>query len=189
MESCVKYLMINEEEHVGRFGAKVKNYPPIRPKAETELLWSHIAAGHCDFVSSDHVSWGLEKKSDPNIFKNTSGGPGIETLLPAFWTGCEEHGISPTMVVKQLCEGPAKAFLLADKGRLEAGADADIVVLEPGRFPFDPSKSLSAVKWSSYEGREFTVRVAATYVRGALAWDGSAIRNNAGDGRFLRPAA
>ncbi|MCR4524000.1 dihydroorotase family protein [Bosea sp. 47.2.35] len=188
-ESCVQYFMLNAEEHGPRFGAKIKHYPPIRPKAESDLLWSHLAAGHCDFISSDHVSWGLEKKGDPMIFKNTSGGPGIETLLPALWTGCEEHGLSPTIVVKQLCEGPAKAFLLADKGRLEAGADADITVLEPGRFIHDPSKSLSAVKWSSMEGREFRVRVAATYVRGQLAWDGKEIRNKAGDGRFLRPAA
>lgn len=188
-ESCVQYFMLNAEEHGPRFGAKIKHYPPIRPKAESDLLWSHLAAGHCDFISSDHVSWGLEKKGDPNIFKNTSGGPGIETLLPALWTGCEEHGLSPTIVVKQLCEGPAKAFLLADKGRLETGADADITVLEPGRFIHDPSKSLAAVKWSSMEGREFRVRVAATYVRGQLAWDGEQIRNKAGDGRFLRPAA
>ena len=187
IETCVQYLVLNEEEHVRRFGAKLKHYPPIRPKAETELLWSHVAAGHCDFISSDHVSWGLERKGDPNIFKNTSGGPGIETLLPALWTGCEQHGVAPTMVVKQLCEGPSKAFQLADKGRLAAGADADIVVLEPGRFTFDPSKSLSAVRWSSFEGREFTVRVAATFVRGSLTWDGWAICNKAGYGRFLRP--
>lgn len=189
VESCVQYFMLNAEEHGPRFGARIKHYPPIRPKAESEKLWTHLAAGHCDFVSSDHVSWGLEKKGDPNIFKNTSGGPGIETLLPAFWTGCEEHGISPTMVVKQLCEGPAKAFLLKDKGRLAEGADADVVVLERGRFVFDPSHSFAAVKWSSMEGREFRVRVAATYVRGALAYDGAHIVNKAGDGRFLRPAA
>lgn len=189
IESCVQYLMLNEEEHVRRYGARAKHYPPIRPKAETELLWSHIAAGHCDFISSDHVSWGLERKGDPNIFKNTSGGPGIETLLPAMWTGCEEHGLSPMLAIELLCEGPARAFQLADKGRLEAGADADIAVLERGRFPFDPSKSLSAVRWSSFEGREFTVRVAATFVRGGLVWDGTQICNDAGDGRFLRPAA
>ncbi|CAM5771913.1 dihydroorotase [Bosea minatitlanensis] len=189
VESCVQYFMLNAEEHGPRFGARIKHYPPIRPKAESDLLWSHLAAGHCDFISSDHVSWGLEKKSDPNIFRNTSGGPGIETLLPALWTGCEEHGLPPTIVVKQLCEGPAKAFLLADKGRLEAGADADIAVLEPGRFVHDPGKSLSAVRWSSMEGRELRVRVAATYVRGRLAWDGQRICNKAGDGRFLRPTA
>lgn len=189
IETCVQYLMINVEDHLDRFGAKIKHYPPIRSKAENELLWSHVAAGHCDFVSSDHVSWGLEKKGNANVFANTSGGPGIETLLPAFWTGCEEHGISPTTVVRQLSEGPARCFNLAEKGALAAGKDADIVVLEPGRFVHDPSKSFSAVRWSSFEGREFRVRVAGTYVRGKLAYDGSRITNDAGDGKFLRPTA
>lgn len=189
IETCVQYLMINVEDHLDRFGARIKHYPPIRSRAEGELLWSHMAAGHCDFVSSDHVSWGLEKKGDPNVFKNSSGGPGIETLLPAFWTGCAEHGIAPTMVVKQLCEGPARCFQLAEKGSLATGFDADIVVLEPGRFIHDPSRSLSAVRWSSFEGRVFQVRVAATYVRGKLAYDGAKIVNRGGDGKFLRPTA
>ncbi|AXC50183.1 allantoinase [Paracoccus suum] len=189
IETCVQYLMLNEEEHVRRFGARTKHYPPIRPRAQMEALWTHIAAGHCDFVSSDHVSWGLETKQAENFFDNMSGGPGLETLLPAFWTGCEEHGISPSMVTRQMCSGPARSFLLADKGRLAPGADADIVVLEPGRFIHDPSNSQAAVQWSSFEGREFSVRVAATYSRGKLVWDGKAIRNQAGDGQFLRPAA
>lgn len=187
-ESCVQYFMLNAEEH-GPLRRQDQALPADPPEGESDLLWSHLAAGHCDFISSDHVSWGLEKKGDPMIFKNTSGGPGIETLLPALWTGCEEHGLSPTIVVKQLCGGRPRPSCLPTRGRLEAGADADITVLEPGRFIHDPSKSLSAVKWSSMEGREFRVRVAATYVRGQLAWDGKAIRNKAGDGRFLHPAA
>ena len=77
----------------------------------------------------------------------------------------------------------------ARKGALAAGKDADIVVLEPGRFVHDPSRSFSAVRWSSFEGREFSVRVAATYVRGQLAYDGEQIVNQPGDGMFLRPAA
>ena len=188
IETCVQYLMLNEEEHMRRFGAKTKHFPPIRPKREVDLLWTHIANGDCDIVSSDHVSWGLERKGNPDIFKNSSGGPGLETLLPAFWTGCEEHGLSPTTAVKQLSDGPARLFGLGGrKGSLEVGADADIVVLEPGRFVFDPSKSLSAVTWSSFEGREFTVRVAATFVRGALTWDGATIRTAPGSGRFVHP--
>jgi len=188
IETCVQYLMLNHEEHTKKFGAKTKHYPPIRPKAEVDLLWTHIANNECTFVSSDHVSWGLERKGDPNIFKNASGGPGLEVLLPAFWTGCMEHGISPTMVVKQLCDGPARHFLLnPNKGSLNVGADADIVILKPEKYRYDPSTSLSAVTWSSSEGREFHVRVAATYVRGALAWDGKGITNAAGSGQFVRP--
>ena len=189
IETCVQYLMISHEEHAEKLGAKVKHYPPMRPKAETELLWQHIADGHCSFVSSDHVSWGLERKSDPNIFKNTSGGPGLETLLPAFWTGCEEHGIGPRMAVKMLCDGPADHFLIGDrKGRLVPGHDADIAILEREEYAFDPSNSLSSVTWSSFEGRRFNVKVAATYCRGALVWDGAHIRNDpGGEQRFVRP--
>ena len=188
IETCIQYLMLNHEEHTKKFGAKTKHYPPIRPKAETELLWTHIANGDCTFVSSDHVSWGLERKGDPNVFKNASGGPGLETLLPAFWTGCEEHGISPVTVVRQLCANPARHFLLDDrKGSLDVGKDADIVILKPERYAFDPSSSLSAVRWSSFEGREFSVRVAATYCRGSLAFDGTSVRTQKGYGKFLRP--
>jgi allantoinase len=188
IETCVQYLMLNAESDMKRLGAKLKHYPPVRPQSEVDLLWTHIAAGHCSFVSSDHVSWGLERKSNPNIFKNASGGPGLETLLPAFWTGCEERGVSPTMVVRMLCEGPARHFLLRDrKGSFDIGADADIVVAEPGRFKFDASKSLSAVQWSSFDGREMRIRVGATFVRGELVFDGRGVVNQAGNGRFLRP--
>jgi allantoinase len=188
IETCVHYLMLNGESDMQRLGAKLKHYPPVRPQSEVDLLWTHIAAGHCTFVSSDHVAWGLERKSNPNIFKNSSGGPGLESLLPAFWTGCEERGISPTMVVKMLCDGPARHFLLRDrKGSFDAGADADIVVAEPGRFAFDASKSLSAVQWSSFDGREMRIRVGATFVRGQLVFDGRGIVNKPGHGHFLAP--
>lgn len=188
IETCVQYLMLNHEEHTRRFGAKTKHYPPIRPKAEVDLLWTHIAADECTFVSSDHVSWGLERKGNPNVFRNSSGGPGLETLLPAFWTGCEEHGISPTMVVRQLCRNPAQHFLLDDrKGSLDVGADADVVTLRAERYAYDPSTSLSAVQWSSFEDREFTVRVTGTWCRGQHVYDGAKIVNRKGDGRFLRP--
>ncbi|MDZ4358816.1 MAG: amidohydrolase family protein [Variovorax sp.] len=190
IETCIQYLMLNHEEHSRKFGAKTKHYPPIRPKAEVDLLWTHIARDACTFVSSDHVSWGLERKGNPDIFRNASGGPGLETLLPAFWTGCEEHGIAPSMVVRQLSRNPARHFLLDDrKGSLDVGADADFVVLRPERHRFDPSRSLSAVTWSAFEGREFTVKVDATWCRGQPVYDGEKILNQAGDGRFLKPRA
>lgn len=190
IETCVQYLMLNHEEHTRRFGAKTKHYPPIRPKAESEKLWGHIAEGHCTFVSSDHVSWGLERKGNPDVFKNASGGPGLETLLPALWTGCEQHGLAPTTVAQLLCRNPARHFLLDDrKGSLEPGKDADFVILNPEKYRFDPSTSLSAVTWSAFEGMEFSVRVEATYCRGQAVFKDHKIINQAGHGRFLRPRA
>lgn len=188
IETCVQYLMLNHEEHTRLLGAKTKHYPPIRQKAESELLWEHIAQDNCTFVSSDHVSWGLERKNNPDVFKNASGGPGLETLLPAFWTGCEQHNISPTTVVKMLCANPARHFLLDDrKGGFEEGMDADFVILKSEYYRYDPKNSLSAVNWSSFEGMEFSVRVDATYCRGVPVFVKGKIVNLPGSGSFLRP--
>lgn len=188
VETCIQYLMLDEEDMV-RLGAKAKHYPPIRTRDEVEKLWKYIAKGECDFVSSDHVSWGLEKKSSENIFECSAGGPGLETLLPAFFTGCQSRGISPTIVAKMLAKNPADHFLLKDKGNISTGFDADLVVLEKKRVIHDASQSLSAVKWSSFDGFEFSVRVACSMVRGTIVWDGKEIKVPAGFGKFVRPAS
>ena len=65
---------------------------------------------------------------------------------------------------------------------------ADIVILKKEEHAFDPSNSLSAVTWSSFEGRRFNVKVEATYHRGAMVRDGTEIKNEAGgDHGFLGP--
>lgn len=65
------------------------------------------------------------------------------------------------------------------------GADADIVILKPERYRYDLSTSLFAVNGSPSEGREFQVRVAATNLCCALAWD-KGVLNAKGNGQFVR---
>lgn len=186
VETCIQYLMLDENDMI-RLGAKAKHYPPIRPRQEVEKLWEFIAKDECDFVSSDHVSWGLEKKSSDNIFECSAGGPGLETLLPAFFTGCEKRDISPTIVAKMLAKNPADHFLLKNKGEISVGRDADLVVLAKKKVVYDANKSLSAVNWSSFDGFEFSVKVACSIVRGTVVWDGVEIKAPAGHGKFVRP--
>ena len=67
-------------------------------------------------------------------------------------------------------------------------SNADIVILKKEDNAFAPSNSLSAMTWSSFEGRRFNVKVEATYRRGAMVRDRIEIKNEAGgDHRFLRP--
>jgi allantoinase len=188
IETCVQYLMLDSDEHVPRFGNRTKHYPPMRPRTEVDKLWKHIANGECAFVSSDHVAWGAERKADPDVFKCSAGGPGIEVLLPALWTGIEERGLPPTLAVQLLSQGPSESFGLHDrKGTLAPGKDADFAILERGEFSYDPATSLSGVTWSSFAGRRLSVRVAETWLRGRRCWDGQRVTNAAGEGRFLAP--
>lgn len=187
IETCVHYLVFNEED-LARLGPRLKVNPPIRPKDQVEALWGHVAAGRVDFVSSDHVAWSLDRKAnDQDFFRNSSGVPGLETLLPAFFTGVERRGLPLTLVPKLLSGGAARHFCLAEKGRLAPGADADFVVLEPGRFKYSVKNAQGAAEWSPFDGMEFSVRVRETFVRGRQVWDGVAgkVTAAAGQGRFV----
>ena len=187
VEVCIHYLMLDEDDmiRVGPFG---KINPPIRPHKMVEEMWGHVAAGHIDFVSTDHSPWSLEVKSNPNIFKNASGAPGLESLIPALFTGVEQHGLPVTTVAKLLSEGPARFFLMYPrKGVIREGADADLAILEPGRFTFDATKTETVADWSPFDGKEFTCRVSGTFLRGTLVWDGEKVLSKPGDGEFLRP--
>ncbi|MBL6946424.1 MAG: amidohydrolase family protein [Rhodospirillales bacterium] len=187
VEVCIHYLMLDEDDMI-RVGAFGKINPPIRPRKMVEEMWGHVAAGHIDFVSTDHSPWPVEVKRDPNIFKNASGAPGLESFIPAMFTGVEQHGLPVTTVAKLLSEGPAKYFLMdRKKGAIAEGADADLAILEPGKFKFDASKTVTMADWSPFDGMEFTCRVSGTFLRGKLVWDGASVLSEPGQGEFIRP--
>ncbi|MES3000977.1 MAG: amidohydrolase family protein [Pseudomonadota bacterium] len=185
IETCMHYLVFDDSE-LRRQGAFAKVNPPLRDASQVEALWKRIALGHVDFVSSDHVAWSEDRKVNPDIFRNSSGMPGLEVLLPAFYTESQKRGLPIHAVPKLLSEGPARHFNLHPrKGGIFVGADADIAVLERGSFKYDPTGAQSAAKWSVYKGRTFAGRVSATFVRGQLAWDGVNVVNSPGDGVFV----
>ena len=87
IEACIHYLVLDEENDVSRLGGRAKINPPIRPRREVEALWAHLAAGNVTVVSTDHVSWALDRKSDPDMLKNASGAPSLEVLVPLLLKG------------------------------------------------------------------------------------------------------
>ena len=157
IEACVHYLALNEND-VMKQGALAKVNPPIRPQEEVEKLWCHAAEGHIDFVSSDHVSWGLERKQNEIFSKNASGIPGLETLLPVLLTGCVRRELPLTLVARLLSEGPARHFCLDHrKGAIKEGLDADFAIVKPGDTTFDGKRNrgcggLEPVPWSHFCG-------------------------------------
>jgi allantoinase len=184
-ELCIHYLWLDPEIDGPELGAKMKVNPPIRP-GQIELLWDDVATGRVAFVSSDHSSWPIDNKFTASIFDAGAGVPGLETLLPAFYTGAETRGHdAASLTVEQLCERPAKFFgLWPQKGALLVGADADIAILKAEPQIWDSAKAHDELRWSPFDGREFSVRVVSTYVNGKLAWDGTDIVNAPGDGQY-----
>lgn len=189
VECCIHYLTLDEENDVKRLGGKAKINPPIRPRAEVEALWRRVAEGNVWLVSTDHVSWSENRKTNPDMLANASGVPGLEVMVPLFIKGAAERGIPLTWAAKLMAENPAKHFRLDHvKGALTPGKDADIVVLEPRETVYDAAASgNNVVGWSPYNGIRLPWTVAATYLRGEKITDGATVLAEPGTGRFVRP--
>lgn len=188
-ETCVHYLWFDAGRDGQRLGARMKVNPPIRAGA-VDGLWDAIVGGQVAFTSSDHSSWPIDNKLTPSIFDAGAGVPGLETLLPAFFTAAEARGLdAPRLTADQLSQRPARFFGLDDrKGSLRVGGDADLAVLERGQFVWDESQAHDGLAWSPFHGVTFSVRVAASYLRGRLGWDGKALLTKPGSGRYQRRA-
>lgn len=190
IEACIHYLVLSEEDDVARLGGKAKCNPPIRGSAEREALWARLAAGAITVVSTDHVAWSLAAKSHPAMLDNASGMPGLEVMTSLLLDGLTERGLPLSHAARLLAGNPARLFRISDrKGALAVGLDADIAVYAERPRLYDPAESgHSVVHWSPYEGRLIRHRPLATFQRGRMIFDGSAVLAEPGVGRFVRPS-
>ena len=189
IEACVHYLVLSEEDDVARLGGFAKINPPIRPRAEREALWRHLAAGNITIVSTDHVSWSRDRKDNPNMLKNASGVPGLEALYALLLDGLERRGLPFGHAARLLAENPARHFRLFEKGALSVGRHADVAVMR--RAPYVYSAAASGhnfVDWSPYDGLALNWRPEATFVRGKRVFEAGQVLAEPGSGRFTAPA-
>ncbi|SDP79315.1 dihydroorotase [Desulforhopalus singaporensis] len=189
VEACIHYLILNHEEHGPKLKGLGKINPPIRPKAEVEAIWKHLQKGNVTVVSTDHVSWSLDRKSDPDMLKNASGAPGLEVLYPLLLTGCKQHDVSLVKAASVIAENPARLFNLHDrKGVLEVGKDADISIFRESPYEYNPRKSGNNISdWSPYEGMTLDFKLSKSFLRGELICDDGLVLSRQGNGRFLKP--
>ena len=189
IEACIHYLILDEENDVRRLGGKAKINPPVRSRREVEQLWHHLAVGNVTVVSTDHVSWSEDRKTNPDMLKNASGVPGLEALYPLLLKGLDERGLPLTHAARLLAHNPASLFRIGSiKGALAVGCEADIVLAR--RDPHQYSAAASGnnfVSWSPYEGIELPFRIADVYVRGQCVASEGKVLAEPGFGRFVRP--
>jgi allantoinase len=187
VEVCIHYFLFDEDNTVRTRGGLAKWNPPLRPSQEKEKLWHSLASGDIDLVSTDHVAWSLERKNNPDMLKNSSGGPSLEVLVPALLKGCMDRGVDLSVAARVLAHNPARHFRLTpQKGALAVGTDADFSIIDPALAPWRVSNSKTVSDWSLYDGLEFP-QIRGTYLRGTRIYDGKDILNAPGDGRYARP--
>ncbi len=170
-EVCPHHLFLDETilEKLGNFG---KMNPPLRSKEDTSALWKGIKSGIIDCIATDHAPHTLEEKQRP-YSEAPSGVPGVETMLPLLLNAVHEEKIDIQDLVRCCSENPSHIFGMQDRGTLESGKMADIVIVDPQQKWRITGKELhSKCGWTPFEGFQVQGKVINTIVAGIVVTRG-----------------
>ena len=136
-ETCPHYLLLDDSKYNGTFNDTVKYVlsPPLRKKADQEGLWRSIQNGVLSTIGTDHCPFNLNQKSAGiNDFRKIpNGAGGVEHRLSLLYTyGVLKNQITLNQFVDITSTQAAKIFgLYPQKGEIEVGSDADLVIWNP----------------------------------------------------------
>ncbi|RIX26432.1 allantoinase AllB [Amnibacterium setariae] len=131
-ETCPHYLVF-DEGGIPDGATQYKCCPPIRDAANQDALWAALLDGTIDLVVSDHSPSTPERKfAGDGDFQVAWGGiAGLQFGLPAVWSEARHRGVPLERVVGWFSQRSADFVGLTDRGRIAAGARADLVVFAP----------------------------------------------------------
>lgn len=171
-------MTIETESHFLYFSAEaiedgntlLKCTPPIREEANRKLLIEGLKTGSIDCIGSGHVGFAAEQKdlTKGNFKRAVSGVAGLGYALQAVWTACkgEDQAENDGLIcrlVRAMAARPAEIIgLKGERGRIETGKFADLVVWRPyevmeveeGLHPYGREQLYGAVKRVFLRGQE-----------------------------------
>ena len=182
-ETCPHYLALAAEE-VPAGATEFKCCPPIRDRANRELLWDGLRAGIIECVVSDHSPCppALKRRDDGDFSAAWGGISSLQLSLPVVWTQARERGCTLADVAGWMSAGPARLAGLADKGAIAPGRDADLIAFAPDEeFTVDPGMLRHRHPVTPYAGQRLAGVVRRTWLRGRAVSAGQP------GGQLLRP--
>ena len=191
-ETCPHYLLLNDEKYEGDFN-KVAAYvlsPPLRKKKDNDALWQSIVDEVIMTVGTDHCPFSFEQKQKgiSDFRKIPNGAGGVEHRLELLYTyGVLENKISINKFVELVSTNPAKIFgLYPKKGKIEIGADADIIIWNPKKEKvISVNNHIQNTDLNIFEGIKVKGRAEFVIFKGNIAVENGKFRKTT-KGEFLK---
>eukprot|EP00878_Enallax_costatus_P020282 GHUV01021433.1.p1 GENE.GHUV01021433.1~~GHUV01021433.1.p1 ORF type:complete len:434 (+),score=101.61 GHUV01021433.1:390-1691(+) len=165
--------------------------PPIRSKEHQIALKKALAGGLLQLVATDHAVFNSTQKAvgreDFRVIPN--GVNGLEERMHVVWQELVMSGlISLSDYVRITSTAAAQIFnIYPRKGRIAAGSDADVIVLDPHtKHKISAATHHSKIDTNVYEGKEIQGKVTVTISQGRLVWYQGKLHVEPGTGKFIK---
>jgi dihydroorotase len=166
VEVTPHHLTLVAPECYERLGTLAQMNPPVRDAAHRAALWQALEQGVVDVLGSDHAPHTLEEKAKAYP-ASPSGMTGVQTLVPLMLDHVNAGRLSLARFVDLSSAGPARVFGIARKGRIAAGFDADLTVVDLRRRETITNAWIaSRAGWTPYDGVTVTGWPVGTLIRG-----------------------
>ncbi len=191
-ETCPHYLLFSSAKlrEVGPFG---KVNPPLRGDEDRKSLWAGLKDGTISVITTDHAPFAAAEKEPgwEDIRLSPPGLPSIDILYPLVLNMALEGHFSLPKAVELVSTRPAEMYRLPRKGRIQVGADADLVLFDP-----EGTTRIDRKNWFSkaapcdrvYTGMELRGQLKQTILAGETVFRNGEFIGRRGGGKFVRPA-
>lgn len=181
-EATPHHLTLDGGEAYARLGTLVQMNPPVRDATHRDGIWWGVKQGVVDVLGSDHAPHTLEEKAKPYP-ASPSGMTGVQTLVPIMLDHVAAGRLTLERFVDLSSHGPARIFGIARKGRIAAGYDADLTIVDlKRRETIRNGWIASRCGWTPYDGVQVTGWPVGTVVRGEqVMWDGELVSPGRGE--------
>ncbi len=179
VETCPHYLYFNAED-IPEASPIYKCAPPIREKANNDLLWENLLNDGFNFLASDHSPAPPERKQleTGDFFKAWGGISGLQFTLPLLYSEGKKRDLTLEKLIPLITINSAQFLGLEHrKGKLKEGFDADIAV-------WDNTQKFTIIEESNYHKHQATPylnatlfgKVIHTFVNGAQVVENSKLK-------------
>jgi len=179
-EACVHHLFF-DSSYYPTLGNDIKCNPAIKEISDKKAIMQAVLDDRIDVIATDHAPHTREEKDKP-YNSAPSGLPLIQHTLLLMLDHYHNGIISPEVIVKKMCHAPADLFRIQDRGYLDEGMFADIVVVDPLKEQTIKNEDvLYKCGWTPLDGMTLKGRIDHVFNNGVLKYtEGKVIESESG---------
>jgi len=168
-EVCVHHLYFNSNDYE-KLGTQIKCNPAIKAPEHQQALLPALLDNKLDIIATDHAPHTWEEKQG-NYVSAPSGVPLVQHSLNIMLEFYQQNKISLERIVEKMCHAPAICFQIAERGFLDEGYWADVVLVDLEKeWTVQRNNILYKCGWSPLLNHTFRGQVHSTIVSGHLTY-------------------